>query len=98
MEKYFGNAYRGDPGVPHTDHQRFYNYWIGATIFSALLWKDPYMWQLTNQWNWHDRAMLFEQYHWKKALKKNEPYEPLWNKQPREIRQNYYFNWPIYFP
>ncbi|OIW20246.1 hypothetical protein TanjilG_30761 [Lupinus angustifolius] len=54
MEKYFGNAYRGDPGVPHTDHQRFYNYWIGATIFSALLWKDPYMWQLTNQWNDHD--------------------------------------------
>ncbi|KAL0336909.1 UNVERIFIED_CONTAM: hypothetical protein Scaly_1966000 [Sesamum calycinum] len=24
---------------------------------------------------WHDKAMLFEQYHWKKALEKNQPYK-----------------------
>lgn len=25
--------------------------------------------------SWHDKAMLFEQYHWKKALKKGQPYK-----------------------
>lgn len=50
MEKYFGNAYRGDPGVPHTDPDRFLNIWIGSAAFSALTWFNPYMWQLTNQW------------------------------------------------
>lgn len=25
--------------------------------------------------SWHDKAMLFEQHHWKKALKKNKDYE-----------------------
>lgn len=30
-----------------------------------------------NTWicSWHDRAMLFEQYHWKKAMEKKQPYE-----------------------
>ncbi|XP_020103454.1 uncharacterized protein LOC109720627 isoform X1 [Ananas comosus] len=51
MEKYFGNAYRGDPGVPHTDPERFVNIWIGSFAFSALTWFNPYMWQLSNQFN-----------------------------------------------
>lgn len=25
--------------------------------------------------SWHDKAMLFEHYHWKKAMEKNKPYE-----------------------
>ncbi|RRT79040.1 hypothetical protein B296_00008845 [Ensete ventricosum] len=130
MEKYFGNPYRGDPGVPHTDPERFVNIWIGSLAYSALTWINPYMWQLSNQFkkgkfcaiyggfctrfrcsfavskcflhlpgaivivfysalkqfnaymmyayllcSWHDKAMMFEHYHWKKAMKKNEPYE-----------------------
>ncbi|KAK4583173.1 hypothetical protein RGQ29_026102 [Quercus rubra] len=51
MEKYFGNAYRGDPGVPHADPDRFVNIWIGSAAFSALTWFNPYMWHLTNQFN-----------------------------------------------
>ncbi|KAF5750413.1 thylakoid lumenal 15.0 kDa protein 2 chloroplastic [Tripterygium wilfordii] len=75
MEKYFGNAYRGDPGVPHADADRFVNIWVGSALFCAFTWNSPYMWQLTNQFNWHDRAFLFEQYHWKKAMAKNQPYK-----------------------
>ncbi|MCD7462252.1 hypothetical protein HAX54_048129 [Datura stramonium] len=98
MEKYFGNAYRGDPGVPHADPDRFVNIWIGSAAFSALTWINPYMWTLSNQYNWHDKSMLFEQYHWKKALKKNQDYEFKWNQWDRETRDSYYFNWPVYFP
>ncbi|GMH23197.1 hypothetical protein Nepgr_025040 [Nepenthes gracilis] len=99
MEKYFGNAYRGDPGVPHSDPDRFWNIWIGSVAFSALTWVNPYMWQLTNQFNWHDKAMLYEQYHWKKAMAKKQPYKFKWNEyMDRETRDSYYFNWPVYFP
>ncbi|KAL3531968.1 hypothetical protein ACH5RR_005489 [Cinchona calisaya] len=98
MEKYFGNAYRGDPGVPHSDPDRFVNIWVGSAIFSALTWTNPYMWTLANQFNWHDKAMLFEQYHWKKALEKGQPYKFKWNQQDKEVRDSYYFNWPVYFP
>ncbi|KAL9336665.1 hypothetical protein Peur_071153 [Populus x canadensis] len=98
MEKYFGNAYRGDPGVPHADPDRFVNIWIGSAAFSILTWSNPYLWTLTNQFNWHDKAFLFEQYHWKKAMKKKEPYKFKWNKMDREVRDSYYFNWPVYFP
>ncbi|KAJ8492618.1 hypothetical protein OPV22_014339 [Ensete ventricosum] len=99
MEKYFGNPYRGDPGVPHTDPERFVNIWIGSLAFSALTWINPYMWQLSNQFNWHDKAMMFEHYHWKKAMKKNEPYEFKWNKyMTKPLRDSYYHNWPVYFP
>lgn len=52
MEKYFGNAYRGDPGVPHADADRFVNIWIGSAAFSALTWVNPYMWQLSNQFKY----------------------------------------------
>ncbi|CAH9135617.1 unnamed protein product [Cuscuta epithymum] len=51
MEKYFGNAYRGDPGVPHSDPSTFWSKWIGAAGFSAVTWFNPYMWQLTNEYN-----------------------------------------------
>ncbi|XP_027366271.1 uncharacterized protein LOC113872711 [Abrus precatorius] len=99
MEKYFGNAYRGDPGVPHSDPDRFVNIWVGSALFGVLTYFNPYMWQLSNQYNWHDKAMLFEQYHWKQAMKKNQPYEFLWNKTwDRVHRDHYYYNWPIYFP
>ncbi|KAK9116020.1 hypothetical protein Sjap_014967 [Stephania japonica] len=123
MERFFGNAYRGDPGVPHTDPERFVNIWIGSFAFSAITWFHPYMWQLSNQYNWHDRAMLFEQYHWKKALKKRQPYKFMtmfkyalwhyastleiihnllaiaWNEyMDKDVRDSYYFNWPVYFP
>ncbi|XP_013585360.1 PREDICTED: uncharacterized protein LOC106294352 [Brassica oleracea var. oleracea] len=98
MEKYFGNAYRGDPGVPHADADRFVNIWIGSAAFSVLTWVNPYMWQLSNQFNYHDKWMLFEQHHWKKARAKNQPYEFKWNKIPKEVRDSYYYNWPVYFP
>ncbi|XP_075502258.1 uncharacterized protein LOC142540175 [Primulina tabacum] len=98
MEKYFGNAYRGDEGVPHSGPERFTNIWIGSAAFSALTWFNPYMWQLSNQFNWHDKAMLFEHYHWKKAAQKNQPYEFKWNQMSREVRDSYYVNWPVYFP
>ncbi|KAK4348491.1 hypothetical protein RND71_031246 [Anisodus tanguticus] len=99
MEKYFGNAYRGDPGVPHADPERFMNIWVGSAAFSALTWINPYMWTLSNQYNWHDKAMMFEQHHWKKALKKNQDYEFKWNQyMDKDERDSYYFNWPVYFP
>ncbi|KAL5740827.1 hypothetical protein ACOSQ2_030007 [Xanthoceras sorbifolium] len=98
MEKYFGNAYRGDPGVPHADPDRFYNIWIGSALFSALTWSDPYMWNLSTQFNWHDKAMLFEQYHWKKAMEKKQPYKFKWNQyMDADLRESYYYNWPDYF-
>lgn len=52
MEKYFGNAYRGDPGVPHADPERFVNIWIGSAAFSVLTLFNPYMWQLSNQFKY----------------------------------------------
>ncbi|CAL5422333.1 unnamed protein product [Camellia sinensis] len=58
MEKYFGNAYRGDPGVPHADPDRFVNIWIGSFAFSALTWVNPYMWQLSNQFNLKYESVL----------------------------------------
>ncbi|KAH0737232.1 hypothetical protein KY290_035937 [Solanum tuberosum] len=40
--------------------------------------------------------MLFEQYHWKKALKKNQDYEFKWNQyMDKDARDSYYFNWPM---
>jgi len=53
MEKYFGNAYRGDPGVPHSDPDRFVNIWIGSAVFSVLTYVNPYMWTLSNQFKYH---------------------------------------------
>ena len=52
MEKYFGNAYRGDPGVPHAEPERFVNIWVGSAAFSVLTYFNPYMWQLTNMFKY----------------------------------------------
>ncbi|CAN1143123.1 hypothetical protein LINPERPRIM_LOCUS26357 [Linum perenne] len=98
MEKYFGNAYRGDPGVPHAPGKRFTNIWIGAAAFSAVAWFDPYFWQHTGGINYHDQAMIHEQKKWKEARRENKPYKSDWNDKGREFRDSYYFNWPNYFP
>lgn len=58
MEKYFGNAYRGDPGVPHADPDRFVNIWIGSAAFSVLTWFNPYMWQLSNQFKYSSSTLI----------------------------------------
>ena len=52
MEKYFGNAYRCDPGIPHTDSDRFVNIWIRSIALSTLTWVNPYMWQLSNRFKY----------------------------------------------
>ncbi|KAF7818645.1 Aminopeptidase-like protein AC3.5 [Senna tora] len=52
MEKYFGNAYRGDPGVPHAEPERFVNIWIGSAAFSAITFFNPHIWQLSNQFKY----------------------------------------------
>ncbi|PIA63150.1 hypothetical protein AQUCO_00200877v1 [Aquilegia coerulea] len=49
MERFFANAYRGDPGVPHADRERFGNIWIGSFAFAAISWFNPYFWQLSRQ-------------------------------------------------
>ncbi|KAL6534158.1 hypothetical protein OROHE_013083 [Orobanche hederae] len=59
MDKIFGNAYRGDPGVPHANPDRFWNIWIGSAAFSVLTLANPYMWQLSNQYN-YDIALIEE--------------------------------------
>ncbi|GFY83988.1 uncharacterized protein LOC130775483 [Actinidia eriantha] len=98
MDKFFANVYRGDPGIPHANPDKFADIWIGSAIFSACAWNNPYMWRLSNKFNWHDHAMLYEQYHLKKAMEKKQPYEYLWNKMPRKVQHAYYINWPTYFP
>ncbi|KAL0426423.1 UNVERIFIED_CONTAM: hypothetical protein Slati_2817100 [Sesamum latifolium] len=98
MEDILWRVYRGDPGVPHSGTELFENIWIGSAAFSAITFFNPYMWQTSNQFNWHDKAMLFEQYHWKKAREKNQPYKFKWNQMDKDVRDSYYFNWPVYFP
>nr|GLL16581.1 uncharacterized protein LOC109163471 [Ipomoea trifida]GMC46309.1 actin T1-like protein [Ipomoea batatas]GMD39088.1 actin T1-like protein [Ipomoea batatas] len=97
MEKYFGNAYRGDPGVPHCNPMDFWGAWAGAAAFSAVTWVNPYIWHFTTDDNYHDKAMLYEHHHWKRARDKNKPHRFEWNKTSEEFRQNYYFNWPVFF-
>ncbi|GLT92343.1 hypothetical protein SLE2022_101830 [Rubroshorea leprosula] len=98
MDKFFASAYKGDPGVPHSGPQPFVNMWIGTALFSVMTWINPYFWQLSTQFNWHDKAFLFEQYHWKKARAKKQPYKFKWNQQDKQIRDSYYNNWADYFP
>ncbi|GAB2272314.1 hypothetical protein Dimus_007134 [Dionaea muscipula] len=98
MERFFGNAYRGDPGVPHSGRHPFIVTWMGCVASSACFWIHPYPWTICNQDNWHDKAMLYEQYHWKKAMEKKKPYEPLWNQMGKTFQDSYYINWPVFFP
>ncbi|CAN0881176.1 hypothetical protein LINGRAHAP2_LOCUS14086 [Linum grandiflorum] len=97
MEKYFGNAYRGDPGVPHAQPERFWNIWIASASFSAVTWFNPYIWHWNNAFNWHDLSFLHDQYHWKKAKANNKPYKFHWNEKGHDFRESYYHNWPNYF-
>ncbi|XP_024362320.1 uncharacterized protein [Physcomitrium patens] len=100
MEKMFGPAYTGDPGVPHSDKEAFGSIFWGSVAFSAYSIACPYYWeQCNNMFNWHDLAMVHEQHHWKRAQKKGKDYEFKWNKILNKTqRESYYHNWADYFP
>lgn len=49
MEKYFGNSYRGDPGVPHCDEDAFSNVWLGSLGFAVYAWNYPHFWTLARE-------------------------------------------------
>jgi hypothetical protein len=74
---------QGRPGSP--THR------LGTILFK------PYIWQLSNKFFWHDEAMLFEQYHWERALKKGQPYKFKLNQyMDKDHRDAYHINWAIY--
>eukprot|EP00246_Nothoceros_aenigmaticus_P012939 TRINITY_DN420_c0_g1_i3.p2 TRINITY_DN420_c0_g1~~TRINITY_DN420_c0_g1_i3.p2 ORF type:complete len:102 (-),score=10.94 TRINITY_DN420_c0_g1_i3:813-1118(-) len=101
MEKMFGPAYTGDPGVPHSDKEAFGSIFWGAVCFSAYSFICPYYWeQANNAWNWHDWAMVCENHQLKRAMKKGKKeYEFKWNKAlNKRQRDTYYHMWPDYFP
>ncbi|KAG6541005.1 hypothetical protein Mapa_017578 [Marchantia paleacea] len=100
MEKMFGPAYQGDPGVPHSDKEGFATIFWGAVTFSAYSMVCPYYWeQGGNWWNWHDWAMVAENHQMKRAIRKKKPYKPRWNEfMNKEQREAYYHNWADYFP
>ncbi|CAM6088366.1 unnamed protein product [Calypogeia fissa] len=100
MEKMFGPAYQGDPGVPHSDKEGFATIFWGAVAFSAYSLVNPYYWeQGAHAMNWHDWAMVCENHARKRAMKKKKVYKPKWNEfMPKEVRDSYYQNWPDYFP
>jgi hypothetical protein len=48
MEKMFGPAYTGDPGVPHSDKEAFSSIFWGSVAFSAYSIVCPYYWEQAN--------------------------------------------------
>ncbi|CAI5461182.1 unnamed protein product [Closterium sp. Yama58-4] len=99
MDKIFGPAYTGDPGVPHTDKDIFSGIFWGAVGFSLYSVADPYYWQHSTEHNWHDMAYIHENHQFKKACRQRKPYEPKWNQMmSKEVRESYYNNWRDYFP
>jgi hypothetical protein len=48
MEKMFGPAYTGDPGVPHSDKGAFSSIFWGSVLFSAYSIVCPYYWEQCN--------------------------------------------------
>ncbi|RWW09730.1 hypothetical protein GW17_00026767 [Ensete ventricosum] len=38
MEDLFRKVYRGDPGVPHSDPDRYLHSWLGSFAFAAVSW------------------------------------------------------------
>ena len=50
MEKIFGPAYTGDPGVPHVEKEVFTNIFWGAVGFTAMTALNPYHWQFNRAW------------------------------------------------
>jgi len=98
MDKIFGPAYSGDPGIPHSQ-EPFYTTIGGPLVFSVVSIFNPYYWQSTTEYNWHDWAMVCENTQWKRALKKKQPYEFKFNKfLDKTVREAYYHNWTTFFP
>lgn len=60
MEKMFGPAYTGDPGVPHSDKEAFGSIFWGSVAFSAYSIACPYYWeQCNNMFKWVSVFTLF---------------------------------------
>uniref|UniRef100_A0A7N0ZZB3 Uncharacterized protein n=1 Tax=Kalanchoe fedtschenkoi TaxID=63787 RepID=A0A7N0ZZB3_KALFE len=60
MERYFGNAFKGDPEVPHTNSGQFRK-WINSTTFlkKAMEKNQPYEFK----WNQHSWKIRDSYYH-----------------------------------
>ncbi|XP_024533467.1 uncharacterized protein LOC112351473 [Selaginella moellendorffii] len=100
MDKIFGPAYRGDPGVPHSGKENFENIFMASVGFTVYTWFFPYYWEQSHfLYNFHDIAMCAEHHQWRKAMQKGERYEFKWNKfmKPKE-RRSYYYRWRDYYP
>ncbi|KAL8168038.1 hypothetical protein V2J09_009537 [Rumex salicifolius] len=83
-------------------------YWLALIAFKIILLQDHparFFGSICNNFgsalmfeaitcSWHDRAMVYEQYHWKKAMAKKQPYNFKWNQMDKEVRESYYLNWP----
>lgn len=99
MEKMFGPAYTGDPGVPHMEKDVFNTLVKGCLAFSVYTAFDPYHWQLATYYNYHDWAMVCDNHRMKVAMKKKEPFKSLWNAHMSEgARRTHYHVWQDYFP
>eukprot|EP00245_Coleochaete_scutata_P000435 TRINITY_DN10560_c0_g1_i1.p1 TRINITY_DN10560_c0_g1~~TRINITY_DN10560_c0_g1_i1.p1 ORF type:complete len:100 (+),score=23.76 TRINITY_DN10560_c0_g1_i1:63-362(+) len=99
MDKMFGPAYTGDPGVPHADKDMFWGVFSGAALFGVWTMINPYHWEQAQQAiNWHDFAMVCENHRYKQACRKKQPYEFKWNKMAKRSRDAYYQNWQDFFP
>eukprot|EP01018_Ginkgo_biloba_P035559 Gb_12666 [translate_table: standard] len=48
MDKMFGPAYTGDPGVPHSGKEMFLEIFWGSIAFSVYSMVNPYYWQRGN--------------------------------------------------
>jgi len=99
MDKIFGPAYSGDPGIPHSGKEMFHTTIWAPVIFSIASIFNPYYWQSATEVNWHDWAMVHENTQRKRALKKKQPYEPKFNKLlNKPQRESFYHSWPVFFP
>ncbi|RRT41860.1 hypothetical protein B296_00037807 [Ensete ventricosum] len=81
MEDLFRKVYRGDPGVPHSDPDRYLHSWLGSFAFAAVSWCTSRTADLSRRFKyvvsfclsvslWHDKALKFEHNHWKKVMEK----------------------------
>ncbi|KAJ8476259.1 hypothetical protein OPV22_019986 [Ensete ventricosum] len=70
MEDLFRKVYRGDPGVPHSDPDRYLHSWLGSFAFAAVSWCTSRTADLSRRFNWHDKVLKFEHNHWKKVMEK----------------------------
>ncbi|XP_019708551.1 uncharacterized protein [Elaeis guineensis] len=73
MEDFWWRIYRGDPGVPHTNPDRFVNTCMAIFAFSAVACFNSFMrQQLSHHFNWDDKALMFDHQHRKKAMEKQQ--------------------------